>query len=353
LGDSFAGGTTDGAGQPPFEQGINYTVKSGLLYTLNSLAHVLSEPGPAQRACHHPKPILFNVGEIDLPFRNPWCATIIPLQIFRVGQLFIVGVPGEFTTMSGRRLRSQVRSTLIASGVSAQGLQVVIGGLSSEYIHYIATPEEYQVQRYEAASTLYGPETLPAFLEQFSIIARSIASNTTLPASVPPPYTNFTGKIFPIWSHDTHPFNKPFGTVLSQVSSSYSVGQTVSVMFQGASPDNDYRTGSTFLQVQVLTASKTWQTVLTDADFETIFRWKQPDELLHDSIVTLEWTIQPAVSTGTYRLVYLGNSKAEDGTLTPFTGTSSSFTVSSNTSRFSSLSEWRSFIASPYRPYVV
>lgn len=34
---------------------------------------------------------------------------------------------------------------------------VVVAGPANAYSHYIATPEEYGVQRYEGASTIYGP----------------------------------------------------------------------------------------------------------------------------------------------------------------------------------------------------
>ncbi|KAK3081165.1 hypothetical protein LTR53_020489, partial [Teratosphaeriaceae sp. CCFEE 6253] len=43
---------------------------------------------------------------------------------------------------------------------------VVLGGPANTYTHYIATREEYGVQRYEGASTLYGPWTLDAHLER-------------------------------------------------------------------------------------------------------------------------------------------------------------------------------------------
>ena len=36
-----------------------------------------------------------------------------------------------------------------------------------KYTHYITTYEEYQQQRYEGASTLYGPHTLAAYQQEF------------------------------------------------------------------------------------------------------------------------------------------------------------------------------------------
>ena len=49
-----------------------------------------------------------------------------------------------------------------------QDMKVVIAGLSNTYTHYIATWEEYQKQRYEAASTIYGPHTLAAYIQQYT-----------------------------------------------------------------------------------------------------------------------------------------------------------------------------------------
>lgn len=59
--------------------------------------------------------------------------------------------------MAGRRLRDAVRKKLISDGITGSDVHVVIGGLANTYSHYVTTPEEYAVQRYEGASTLYGP----------------------------------------------------------------------------------------------------------------------------------------------------------------------------------------------------
>ncbi|GAB0192545.1 putative neutral ceramidase C [Grus japonensis] len=54
-------------------------------------------------------------------------------------------------------------------------MDVVIAGLCNVYTHYITTYEEYQVQRYEAASTIYGPHTLSAYIQLYRGLARAIA----------------------------------------------------------------------------------------------------------------------------------------------------------------------------------
>ena len=140
LGDSFAGGTTDGAGDFNFVQGTNSTETNKYW---NKFAYLLlSEPTADQIACQAPKPILLNVGEINFP--APWAATIVPIQIFKIGQLFLLGVPGEFTTMSGRRLRDSVRTSLTSYGLADENTHIVISGLSNEYTHYITTFQEYR-----------------------------------------------------------------------------------------------------------------------------------------------------------------------------------------------------------------
>ena len=50
--------------------------------------------------------LLFILGDIDIIY--PWAPRIVPLQMFRVGQLVISAVPAEFTTMSGRYLKNKV-----------------------------------------------------------------------------------------------------------------------------------------------------------------------------------------------------------------------------------------------------
>lgn len=41
----------------------------------------------------------------------------------------------------------------------------VIAGLTNTYSSYVTTFEEYQEQRYEGASTIFGPHTLDAYIQ--------------------------------------------------------------------------------------------------------------------------------------------------------------------------------------------
>ena len=56
----------------------------------------------------------------------------------------IAAVPGEFTTMAGRRFRNAINLEAETSG-RLSGTKTIIAGLSNVYTHYVTTFEEYQV----------------------------------------------------------------------------------------------------------------------------------------------------------------------------------------------------------------
>ena len=114
-----------------------------------------------ERAGHEPKPITM-VATGLVPSE-------LPLQLMRIGDLAIAGVPGEMTTMAGRRLRAALMAQYRDSGSPVS--QVVISGYANAYSQYITTPEEYATQHYEGASTLFGPHTLEAYIQEFCRLA--------------------------------------------------------------------------------------------------------------------------------------------------------------------------------------
>lgn len=56
-----------------------------------------------------------------------------------------------------------LRARLISSGILDGSAYVVIAGPANTYGHYVATREEYAIQRYEGASTIFGPGRLISF----------------------------------------------------------------------------------------------------------------------------------------------------------------------------------------------
>ncbi|CAF1335658.1 unnamed protein product [Rotaria sordida] len=298
LGSSFAAGTTDGPGDFDFTQSSNSTNPFWQF-----VSSFLAKPTEQQIQCQAPKPILLDVGLIK-PIE--WVPFVLPHQIFQIGQLFIVGVPGEFTTMSGRRLKLTIKQALQDAGTWTSDSHIVIAGLSNSYSHYITTYEEYQQQRYEGASTLYGPHTLAAYQQTFYDLSMKLARNETVPSG-PTPF-DMRGKTFsfvvpPIW--DGVPIGKKFGEVITDVNSSYKPGDTVRCSWWGANPRNDLFTEKSFLYVDRL-INQTWVPILTDDDLETRFLWKR--QFIDQSIITVEWDIPTTQQTGQdlYRLRHSG-----------------------------------------------
>jgi len=182
--------------------------------------------------------------------------------------------------------RNAIRARLIADGIIGNDAYVVIAGPANTYAHYVTTIEEYGVQRYEGASTLFGQcespvrlwrreisltvwhaaDTLDAYIDKYSSLLSYLADNATagqVPPSDPAPPDLTSAAISfrvrprrswnPFWTGLTHGsspavqtgvvFDSPgighkFGDVLVDVpkSSTFKAGQTVSAQFVGANP---------------------------------------------------------------------------------------------------------------------
>ncbi|TFY57319.1 hypothetical protein EVG20_g8593, partial [Dentipellis fragilis] len=169
MGFSFAGGTTDGPGAFDFVQGDNSSQPQNPFWEIVKGA-VTPNPDAQQTACQSPKPILLNTGYAHTPYN--WSPNTVDIQMFRVGNLVMLIIPGE----------------LLAQGVLGDDAYVVVAGPANTYAHYIATKEEYGVQRYEGASTIFGQYTLDAYIDKYGSLVSFLADNATgVPASDPAP----------------------------------------------------------------------------------------------------------------------------------------------------------------------
>ena len=337
LGHGFAGGTTDGPGAFDFRQGTNDTnpdnpsLKNPVWAAARAFLH---EPSEEQRECQSPKPILLDVGATKKPY--DWTPNIVDIQMLRVGPLVMIIAPGEATTMSGRRWR-KAAAAAASSVLKIDSPKVVLGGPANTYGHYIATEEEYSVQRYEGASTLYGPHTLAAYVRLYVDAIPYLGSRDAvgqLPAlnSGPQPKINTNNS----WSFiegvvvDNSGFFKKFGQSLSSPKPgiSHKPGTTVTAKFIGANPRNNLRLEGTFAAVEFFNrTSNTWIQVRDDRDWFLVYKWRRTSTILGTSEVTIEWEIEPSTPTGMYRIKYHGHSKALGGRITAFEGTSGLFNV--------------------------
>ncbi len=331
LGYSFAAGTTDGPGAFDFTQNDPDTPNANPIWRLVSGA--LKEPSKHQARCHYPKPILLDGGEITTPYL--WTPNLVDVQLLRVGQLIIIVSPWEATTMSGRRWKQAIHDTAASSSLSGSSSVdpvVVLGGPANTYTHYIATPEEYTIQRYEGASTLYGQYTLNAYINlTLSYLPYLAPSSNSLPVPGPSPpdnvntsYSFITGVVY-----DAAPPFKHFGDVVTDVKPAYAVGDVISATFVGANPRNNLRLEGTFAAIEQLDPeSGTWAQVRDDSDWALIYNWKRVSEILGTSDVTMVWETEAWAQPGQYRIKYYGDWKnGFGGKITAFEGTSGVFVL--------------------------
>ncbi|RYO75085.1 hypothetical protein DL764_010581 [Monosporascus ibericus] len=328
LGYSFAAGTSDGPGAFDFTQGDSGEPDASPVWTV--VKSLLRVPTAEQKACQQPKPILLDPGEQSVPY--DWSPNIVDVQLLRVGQFVIIVSPSEASTMAGRRWRAAVKAAASEIIPDAEPV-VVLGGPANTYAHYVTTPEEYRIQRYEGASTLYGQWELPAYINLTVSNVRHLADDATgSPAPGPSPPDNRDNSlsfITPV-AMDAAPLGRSFGDCTRQpAATTYTRGAVVNATFVGANPRNNLRLEDTFAAVEKRRdGNEEWVRVRDDSDWFLVYSWKRTNTLLGHSEVTVSWETEPDAEPGTYRLKYYGDAKALiGGRITPFDGTSNSFTL--------------------------
>ncbi|KAK2792979.1 hypothetical protein FQN51_001384 [Onygenales sp. PD_10] len=341
LGFSFAAGTTDGPGVFDFTQnGTDSPSESNPFWYL--VRGMLHAPSKEQKECQEPKNVLLDVGPLNTPYA--WSPNIVDIQSLRVGQLLIVVSSGEATSMAGRRWKEAItRSAADVLGISDP--IAVLGAPANTYAHYIATEEEYGIQRYEGASTLHGPHTLAAHINLTLTYLPYLnpAAKDTLPpinpGPSPPIHSNSSLSFISPVVRDGTPILKSFGQAISSPdgTKTFRPGDIVSTTFVGANPRNNLRLESTFATIEYQAPGSTdWKVVRDDADWTLVYRWKRTNTVLGISEVTLEWFIDDEyyavgdprkVESGTYRMRYYGDSRQLNGKITSFEGVGGSFKV--------------------------
>jgi hypothetical protein len=78
-------------------------------------------------------------------------------QSIRVGDLVLVGIPGELASGLGKEVKKSVQA---ATGAA----DVTIAGLANEWISYMLSEEEYEKGGYEASVSFYGPKLGPTIM---------------------------------------------------------------------------------------------------------------------------------------------------------------------------------------------
>ena len=78
-------------------------------------------------------------------------------HLLRIGDLVVIGVPGELTAELGTALVGRAKAAM-EIGPKGPKVDIVIGGLADEWISYMLSEAEYQHGGYEATVSFYGPK---------------------------------------------------------------------------------------------------------------------------------------------------------------------------------------------------
>ena len=243
----------------------------------------------------------------------------VPVQLLRIGALYLLAVPGEATIVAGLRLRRTV-----AAIVGAPVADVLVAGYCNAYIHYVTTPEEYEAQCYEGGSTLFGRWELPAFQQAAARLAESMRDAKPADRGDPPPVIKAPRAARTFHGADEAPPGRSLGEVLAAPLTSYRPGEQVRLVVAGAHPSNDLRLGDTYLRVELRDDSG-WIRIADDGDWSTKLHWARRGKRISE--VTITWDIPHDVRPGRYRVTYLGDARDESGRLRPIEATSDSFDV--------------------------
>jgi len=343
LGVSFAGGAEDGRGpaaegqtclntsngdltqvvellEDNFEAGQQGGLPPGVIVPVGCDNPVYDQLG---YQCHAEKPIIFALGERS-PFNPPGGnqtlePTTLKLQIITLGNLAIIGLPWEVTTVAGRRLREAVLDVMQDAGID----YAVISGLSNGFIHYLTTREEYSLQLYEGASTVFGPWAQEAVEQELERLAGHIRNGT---AATSPYENNGFRSAVSEFTNNTGPTdgtpNGAFGDVVLQPEASYQIGDervTVTVRFRGGHPRNDMKLEDSFVFIERQNPQGQFETHDTDNDWFTRFVYEQGADGDENQAV-VDWIIPPETPPGIYRIRHTGASAGGpyEGTTAPF-----------------------------------
>ena len=300
YGYAFAGGSTeDGGGHFLFSEGM--TKQRVVLDFLIRWLTGAPKWTKSVQACQAPKPILFETGTGDPSLQSQ----IRSVTVARIGQLVILALPTEVTTMAGRRLRAAVMSQL-----DDWASHIVLAGYANGYAGYVTTPEEYFIQHYEGGHTLHGRWTLPAYEQIASQLASGLNAGTPVVSTTP--YDDWRGKsaeaqlyVGPTGPLPALPMGANYGDALAkdrEDKTEYRKGETVQAEFWSSNPTANYVTGNNFMSVEHSTAGS-WQALVNDGDWDTTVRWRAEGKAL---VATLKWQIPLNIDAGEYRLIHLG-----------------------------------------------
>lgn len=263
--------------------------------------HVIYRLSERVRDAQVPKTLGAPVGLLNRVV--PFGQEVLPVQLVRIGGLHLLCLPFEVTIVAGLRLRRTV-----AEAVGADLDHVLVVGYANAYGHYVTTPEEYDAQMYEGASTLFGRWELPALQQSAEALGSAMRDGRAVGVGVgraaAPDLSGRRRRQARAASPDAAPPNAQIG---EEVLFSWD-GRVAVVEFVGVHPGNDLRRGGTYFEVQ-RREGLYWHRVADDGDWSTRMHWRRVAGAAAGrtaSVTRIEWIVPVGMRRGRYRIVYRG-----------------------------------------------
>jgi hypothetical protein len=209
-----------------------------------------------------------------------------PMVLARIGDGAIVTMPGEPTIGIGERTRAAVLAQARKVGVD----RVTIAGLSNDYLNYITTPEEFDKQQYEGASTVFGRHSGTFLTDRATDLATKLAGGPIVLDEKPYDASNGVRANGP-----AYPVGAAAGRVLAQPKDVPRLGLT-DVAWQGAPSGGDKPVDTAFITVERRDGQK-W--VAADNDLGSAIAWRVDDAGRY----TATWNPPETTPLGEYRFV--------------------------------------------------
>ena len=182
------------------------------------------------------------------------------VQVVRIGDRLLLGAPGEPSVEMGRRFEAAVRPELPA-GVT----DPVVVGLANNYMGYLTTPEEYQMQHYEGGHTVYGMWTSLLAQDRFVALTRSLALGAPAPPPDEPAELGGTAA-------GSFPAGDAEGSITEEPPAAVNRFDTVSIGWSGSPAGVDRPVDQPFVTLERLVRGR-WRT--SDTDLGLAFIWRE------------------------------------------------------------------------------
>jgi len=210
----------------------------------------------------------------------------VPMVLAQVGDGAVVTMPGEATIGVGERARAAVLAKARKAGVE----RVMIAGLANDFLNYITTPEEYDTQQYEGASTVFGRHEGTFLADRAGDLAAALAGDG--PPLEAHPYDASNGVRA---DGPAYPAGSPGGRILTQPKAVRRLG-LAQTTWQGAPGGADKPIDTKFLTIERREGDD-W--VAVDTDLGHAIAWRVDDAGRYTAI----WNPAETTPVGTYRFV--------------------------------------------------